>query len=79
MDIQNSLDFSSVKLKPLKPTDNNNKHGELVLCLSIELQSLRLFGIIKHLMIGYSGDSKFIVALNTNYCPHNSQQVNNIK
>jgi len=37
MDIQNSLDFSYVKTKILKPADKNNKHGEQVLCLSMEL------------------------------------------
>ena len=35
------------------------------LCLSMVL----LFGIIKHLLTGYSGNSKFIFPLHTSYCP----------
>jgi hypothetical protein len=31
------------------------------------LDSITLFGIIKHLLTGYSGNSKFIVHFNTNY------------
>jgi len=37
MNIQNSRHFSYAELTIPKPTDNNNKHGEQIICLSFVL------------------------------------------
>ena len=60
--------FFPCETKIQKPADDKKKHDHHVPCLSMVLQSLMLFVIIKHLFTGYSGNSKFIVPRDTSYC-----------
>ena len=53
MKIQNSRDFSYAKLKPRNPQTTTTTWRVVT--------SLLLFGIIKHLLAGYSGNTRLII------------------